>query len=99
MLVLFVQTIYHLKLTFSEGLWTSWSVWSDCSQVCGTGFQEQQRNCTTGRLANGSSSCIGPDAVEQDCNTTPCSKYFSGKLFVSYFIQISKKTVVIFIKL
>ena len=56
------------------GIWAEWLDWSNCSQLCGTGFQERRRDCSTESLP-----CTGPDQEENSCNPIPCVTLYSGK--------------------
>jgi hypothetical protein len=49
---------------------SDWSVWSDCSQQCGTGSQERMR-LVTRASSDGGSSCP-PTSETRPCNTSPC---------------------------
>ncbi|XP_052781602.1 SCO-spondin-like isoform X2 [Mya arenaria] len=55
-----------------DGVWASWTTWSDCSQTCGGGNTTRTRNCTYDLLAPRGQECPG-DAVESSlCNIQNC---------------------------
>ena len=61
-----------------NGGWSSWDSWSNCSQSCGTGYQERNRTCTNPIPKNGGTPCVGLSRQSQICNTHVCpgEEYF-----------------------
>merc|ERR1712055_890498 len=53
-----------------DGVWSSWSAWSDCSAPCGGGIQTATRTCTPPQ--HGGQDCQGSSSEEQTCNVQAC---------------------------
>ncbi|KPM09935.1 Thrombospondin repeats protein [Sarcoptes scabiei] len=56
-----------------EGLWSSWTQWSICSQDC---TQIKKRICKNLSSQYGESNCIGQDFMIQNCSGGLCRKTF-----------------------
>ena len=48
-----------------DGLWHTWSAWSQCSVACEGGTQTRRRTCS-------SQKCVGSTTDTRDCNTDSC---------------------------
>ncbi|XP_033102328.1 mucin-5AC-like [Anneissia japonica] len=68
----------------TDGNWTPWGRWSDCSATCNGGSSFRYRNCTNPPPKNNGRYCDG-DPIEQIvCNSTPCEeKCENGKVYDS----------------
>ena len=56
-----------------DGLWVSWSTWSQCSATCGSGTQFRTRKCLF--IPSGAphgKNCTGLGSDQQTCNTNAC---------------------------
>jgi len=53
----------------TAGLWSSWSVWSDCSQRCGGGDERRRRVCSAG------GGCTGKALESRVCNPHSCAMW------------------------
>ncbi|XP_067679122.1 A disintegrin and metalloproteinase with thrombospondin motifs adt-1-like isoform X3 [Haliotis asinina] len=53
-----------------DGMWESWLPWSACSESCGGGIQERERECQ-GPLHAGK-ECEGAQIESRDCNNHTC---------------------------
>uniref|UniRef100_A0A3Q4BVE2 Sema domain-containing protein n=1 Tax=Mola mola TaxID=94237 RepID=A0A3Q4BVE2_MOLML len=51
----------------SNGGWTPWSSWGQCSTTCGTGFELRQRSCNNPSPRHGGRVCVGPSR-DEFCN-------------------------------
>ncbi|XP_011301281.1 semaphorin-5A isoform X2 [Fopius arisanus] len=49
----------------SEGEWSCWTDWSECSVFCGTGVKSRSRECLKG-------SCQGPTFMRESCEMPSC---------------------------
>lgn len=58
----------------SEGGWSEWSDWTECSRQCSGGRQQRTRTCEGGYR---SSDCEGPSVMERVCNLQPCKGFWS----------------------
>ncbi len=56
----------------SDGDWSSWSNFSDCTVTCGGGNQTQTRQCDSPAPSNGGANCTGPDTNTTSCNNQEC---------------------------
>jgi len=56
----------------TDGGWSDFSDWSECSADCGGGSQSRSKTCSNPAPANGGADCDGDDSETQDCNTDPC---------------------------
>ena len=68
-----------------DGVWTSWTNWTECNMTCGGGHQERNRTCDG--AAHGGAACVGDDGEIQLCNPEPCPgtsslKHIYGSLVV-----------------
>ncbi|XP_060137056.1 SCO-spondin-like [Zootoca vivipara] len=61
-----------------EGIWTPWTLWSQCSAPCDSGVQTRNRTCS--KPAYGGPECSGPLIQTRDCNTEPCKVLCPGNL-------------------
>ena len=57
----------------TDGGWSPFSEWSDCSAACAGGDQFRTRTCTDPAPAFGGELCLGEGIETQDCNLAPCS--------------------------
>ena len=53
-----------------DGVWSGWTVVSECSQQCGGGVLVRTRTCTPPQ--NGGKDCIGEATETVSCNDDPC---------------------------
>ena len=64
----------------TDGNWSDFGDWSDCSAACGGGSQNRTRSCSDPAPANGGSNCVGDAEESKECNDQPCEPY-SLKVF------------------
>ena len=58
-----------------DGVWSSWTNWTECTLTCGSGSQGRNRTCD-GPFYGGA-NCSGDSVEIRDCNTHNCpSKLF-----------------------
>jgi hypothetical protein len=50
-----------------DGVWTTWTNYSDCTASCGTGIQTRTRACVN--QTNGGQTCVGSATQSVLCNT------------------------------
>ncbi|XP_056015238.1 SCO-spondin-like [Ostrea edulis] len=62
----------NTKICPTDGNWTPWSSYGDCSVTCGGGEQERSRSCTNPAPKDGGDKCRGPSFSSQSCNTNGC---------------------------
>ncbi|XP_078598592.1 cartilage intermediate layer protein 2-like isoform X2 [Branchiostoma floridae x Branchiostoma japonicum] len=53
----------------TDGGWSAWGPWSDCSVTCGTGMEIRYRTCTNPAPANGGADCVGLALETRTCDT------------------------------
>ena len=56
----------------TDGGWSDFGDWSDCSAACGGGSQNRTRGCSNPAPANGGSNCVGDAKETKECNDQPC---------------------------
>lgn len=56
-----------------DGVWSPWSIWTNCSQTCGSGTQTRNRSCENPKPAYGGKACFGSPNGEQICNKQECA--------------------------
>eukprot|EP00066_Takifugu_rubripes_P022748 XP_011612014.1 PREDICTED: semaphorin-5B [Takifugu rubripes] len=66
------QPIFWSPWASSDGAWSCWSSWSQCSVGCGGGHYQRTRSCNSPPPANGGDICLGLHTEEALCNTHPC---------------------------
>lgn len=59
----------------TDGDWSDFGNWSDCSAACGGGSQKRTRSCSNPTPANGGSNCVGDAEESKECNDQPCEPY------------------------
>ncbi|KAL4230559.1 Thrombospondin type 1 repeat-containing protein [Mactra antiquata] len=52
-----------------DGNWAPWSVWTQCSESCGTGVRTRQRFCDNPAPLFGGAVCVGPPEDIESCDT------------------------------
>lgn len=52
--------------------WSSWEMWSACTQECAKGYRTRKRSCTNTDGKNIPTACRGSPVEYQDCNPQPC---------------------------
>ena len=65
-------TAYCRKILPTDGDWSDFGDWSDCSAACGEGTQRRTRSCYNPAPANGGSNCVGDTEETKECNDQPC---------------------------
>lgn len=55
-----------------DGDWGRWGPWSACSQSCGIGYQERQRECNNPRPQFNGRDCAGSGVEQQQCMVQQC---------------------------
>ena len=83
--------LYLLLLFFFlvHGSWSSWSGWTSCSHVCGTGSQERSRSCSRPAPSNGGRYCQGSAREKQLCNKQLCPSKNYVKLSSLFFFSVN----------
>ena len=76
----YVLNSQHIDLfhTFiSEGTWSQWSNWGDCSVTCSVGVWSRNRTCTGPGKDGPLGICTGNGLDVSTCNNEDCNrKYF-----------------------
>ncbi|XP_026073505.1 semaphorin-5B-like isoform X3 [Carassius auratus] len=52
--------------------WSSWEMWSACTQDCAKGYRSRKRTCTSAEGKSLPAACRGSPVEYQDCNPQPC---------------------------
>ncbi|XP_051998739.1 semaphorin-5B-like isoform X3 [Xyrauchen texanus] len=52
--------------------WSSWEMWSACTQDCAKGYRTRKRTCTSIEGKSIPTVCRGSPVEYQDCNPQPC---------------------------
>ncbi|XP_051564222.1 semaphorin-5B-like isoform X4 [Myxocyprinus asiaticus] len=52
--------------------WSSWEMWSACTQDCAKGYRTRKRTCTSTEGKSVPTVCRGSPVEYQDCNPQPC---------------------------
>lgn len=74
----------------TDGGWTEFGEWSQCSVKCGAGTQTRSRTCTNPAPANGGAKCQGDGEEIQQCNKFPCP-VDGGWTEFGYWSECTKK--------
>ncbi|XP_065179031.1 A disintegrin and metalloproteinase with thrombospondin motifs adt-2-like [Sycon ciliatum] len=62
-----------------NGQWSPWTVWSGCSQSCGTsGVRTRTRDCDNPPPSNGGTVCRGATSERETCNLVQCPTPVNG---------------------
>ncbi|XP_071956999.1 SCO-spondin-like [Antedon mediterranea] len=68
----------------TDGNWTPWGEWSDCSVSCGGGSSFRYRECSDPPPKNNGSYCDGDPIELLVCNSKPCDEHCEdGKVYDS----------------
>lgn len=59
-------------LTKTDGGWSSWSNWTECSVTCLGGLTKRTRTCTNPEPSNFGLACFGKDEEVESCNAILC---------------------------
>lgn len=62
-----------LNLVISDGQWSGWQAWSDCSVPCGQGVKTRTRTCNNPLPLNGGKNCVGSVNEVVLCDEGECS--------------------------
>ena len=76
-LIFFLKCVFH---NVSEGKWSRWSPWTDCSRTCGKGGQSRSRTCNdkvTGKSLK-NDWCAGKPQQEKPCADWKCPGTFTN---------------------
>ncbi|KAJ8042331.1 Hemicentin-1 [Holothuria leucospilota] len=55
-----------------DGGWTEWSAWTNCSELCGGGYEMRNRSCTNPAPSSTGQDCEGNSTNLKICNAQPC---------------------------
>ncbi|PIK61787.1 putative SCO-spondin-like [Apostichopus japonicus] len=55
-----------------DGGWTEWPPWTNCSELCGGGFQFRNRSCSNPPPSSDGADCHGNTTETRECNVQPC---------------------------
>lgn len=63
-----------LSLSVVNGMYGTWSLWSECDRTCGGGSRVRSRSCTNPPAQFGGSDCsaLGPERETELCNLNGC---------------------------
>ena len=56
----------------TDGLWSHWQQWTDCSVTCGGGVRFRIRTCNNPKPSKGGLDCHGQRMETDICDTKPC---------------------------
>ena len=90
-----------MRLVFSfsatDGKYTEWSLWGECSVTCGGGVQQRSRTCTNPSPQNGGADCSvqGPAKEEQKCNPETCHTFLKMIIITIIVVIIIVITIII----
>ena len=69
---------YSCSKKSTDGGWSEFGDWSECSVECGGGRQARSRTCTNPAPANGGAKCQGKNAEARECNAQECPTPVDG---------------------
>ena len=55
-----------------DGIWSTWSRWSDCTKSCSGGRKSRTRTCSNPLPSNGGKMCAGNISETEECQDIPC---------------------------
>lgn len=62
----------NLKPCPVDGLWGSWTKWSECSVTCKGEVEKRRRSCNNPLPQHGGKDCTGVSMVTRSCKVRPC---------------------------
>jgi len=65
---------YTCRDPVTDGGWSDFGDWSECSATCGGGTQTRERSCNNPSPANGGADCVGEAEESRECNSDPCGE-------------------------
>ncbi len=68
--VIVSRKLYSFHLT--DGQWSDWTTWSDCSETCGGGIRMKTRQCTNPPPSGTGQPCQGSTSEVEKCSTSSC---------------------------
>jgi hypothetical protein len=69
-MLLCIRNLFSFHLT--DGQWSDWTTWSDCSETCGGGIKMKTRQCTNPPPSATGQTCQGPTSEVEQCSTSSC---------------------------
>ena len=69
----------------TDGEWSNWDSWSQCSVECGTGTRSRTRRCDSPEPSGGGEDCAGELEENENCNIHTCVGMYC--LFVCLFVD------------
>ena len=65
---------WNFHLSAVNGMYGTWSLWSECDRTCGGGSRVRSRSCTNPPAQFGGSDCsaLGPTEETELCNLNSC---------------------------
>ncbi|XP_063679708.1 SCO-spondin-like [Bolinopsis microptera] len=69
---------YTCSDSSTDGSWSKFVDWSECSAACGGGSQTRSRTCTNPAPEKGGADCEGESSETQECNSEECPTPVDG---------------------
>ncbi|XP_046859272.1 LOW QUALITY PROTEIN: tolloid-like protein 1 [Xenia sp. Carnegie-2017] len=66
-----------------HGGWSEWSKWSNCSKLCGQGYQRRLRQCNQPIPSLGGQNCNGTNVENRTCRNSVCKDLCNNKVLTT----------------
>ncbi|RUS75554.1 hypothetical protein EGW08_016679, partial [Elysia chlorotica] len=71
----------------TDGEWSEWGDWTECTKTCGGGVRSRERTCTNPAPDNGGQECEGGPQETSICNPDPCPPRCKADIY--FFLDAS----------
>lgn len=77
------------KPTATDGGWSDWGAWGECSAPCGGGYRMRRRRCDDPEPQQGGMECVGCHMDYEECNQQACGDVRRAGPWTPWMVQVN----------